>query len=86
MRAAISYSLARDKLGLARFRKKFRPKMTKSADTKSFDIVTRPVERQGIAFRNLAKEIAAIDTLEGFLGEIRKRIRQKSIAVDSTQG
>ncbi|MHA1523157.1 MAG: hypothetical protein ACTSY1_01980, partial [Alphaproteobacteria bacterium] len=73
MRAAISLALANDKLGLERLRRKFVGKMAESPDANSFDVVTRPVNRNGAAFRNLANDIAEIDTLSAFLEDFRAR-------------
>ncbi len=73
LRAAIAYSLADDQFALDRMRKKYYPKLVKTADAESFLVVTRPVKQKDVAFRNLAKEIAAIDTLDAFMKEFRSR-------------
>ncbi len=71
LRAAIGYSLANDQFALDRLRKKYYPKLLKSRDADSFLLVTKPIKSKGVAFRNLAKEIAAIDTLDAFMKEFR---------------
>jgi len=76
LRAAIAYSFSKDKLSMARFRTKFARKMLQSPDQKSFDVVTQSFVVQGAEFRELAKEIAAVNSLEGFLAEIRKRFKE----------
>ncbi|MFV2093500.1 MAG: hypothetical protein ACC634_10485, partial [Hyphomicrobiales bacterium] len=73
MRAAISLALADDKLGLQRLRRKFVGKMAESPDAIAFDVVTSPGVSQGVAFRNLANDIAEIDTLSAFLKDFRAR-------------
>ncbi|MEM8744243.1 MAG: tetratricopeptide repeat protein [Pseudomonadota bacterium] len=73
LRAAIAYSLADDQFALDRMRKKYYPKLVKTADADSFLVVTRPVKQKDVAFRNLAKEIAAIDTLDAFMQQFRAR-------------
>jgi len=71
MRAAISYSLADDRLGLDRLRTKFSQKMSEGPDAQAFQVVTNPIAREGDEFRELARRIAAIDTLEPFLNEFK---------------
>ncbi|MGI9412864.1 MAG: hypothetical protein ACR2PM_04305 [Hyphomicrobiales bacterium] len=71
LRAAISYVLADDEIGLDRLRGKFEKKMSGTPDEEAFVVVTRPLDRNAIAFRNLAREIASIDTLEAFLKKFR---------------
>ena len=44
-----------------------------SPDAKSFGVVTEPIERQGVAFRDLAKTIAQVDTLQAFMTEFKKQ-------------
>ncbi|MGD9867792.1 MAG: hypothetical protein AB7U38_07325, partial [Hyphomicrobiales bacterium] len=48
-------------------------KMVKTSDAASFMLVTKPVKVKDVTFRDLAREIAAIDTLNGFLKEFRSR-------------
>jgi len=71
LRAAIGYSLSGDQFALDRLSKKFYEKMVKTGDAGSFVIVTKPIKSQGISFRQLAKEIAATDTLDSFMKEFR---------------
>lgn len=74
MKAAISYALAEDAFGLERARKQFFERMKKTDLASSFDVVTQPAEHAGVEFRNLAKEIANVDTLESFLADFRKAL------------
>jgi hypothetical protein len=73
LRAAISYSLAEDKLSLDRLRTKFADKMANSVDAASFETVTAPIEARGARFGDIARQIASIDTLDAFLASYRKR-------------
>ncbi len=74
LRAGISYSLAPDQFALDRLRKKFYEKMVQSPEAESFALVTRPVKAEGSgAVLKLAKEIAAIDTLDAFMKDFRER-------------
>ncbi|MDF1685273.1 MAG: tetratricopeptide repeat protein [Parvibaculaceae bacterium] len=73
MRAAIAYSLADNPVALERLRKKYGEKMRASEDGNSFATVTEPIERQGVEFRALAREIAGVDTLDRFINSFRER-------------
>jgi len=73
MRAAIAYSLAGDQPSLDRLREHFAAKMKTSPDASSFAVVTAGIDTQGTAFRDLAGKIAAIDTLETFMQDFKKR-------------
>lgn len=67
LRSAISYSLAQDAFALSRLRKKFYNKMVNSPDASPFIAVTKPVKKDGEAYKKLAKDIAAINTLDTFM-------------------
>lgn len=71
LRAAISYSLAQDAFALSRLRKKFYKKMVNSTDASAFIVVTKPVQKDGEAYKRLAKDIAAINTLDTFMKQYR---------------
>lgn len=71
MRAAIAYVLGDDPDGLARLRQRYAGQMGDSPDARAFDIVTRRIETQGIEFRDLARKIAATDTLDAFMASFR---------------
>lgn len=71
LRAAIAYALANDQLQLDRLRGKYMTKMADSPNAHTFDVVTRPIQSQGGEFRQVAKEIASIDTMRQFLQEYR---------------
>ncbi|MBV1933534.1 MAG: hypothetical protein KUG59_02510 [Parvibaculaceae bacterium] len=73
MRAAIAFSLADNPVALERLRKKYGEKMRASEDSTSFSTVTEPIERQGVEFRALAREIAGVDTLDRFINSFRER-------------
>ncbi len=73
MRAAVSFALAGDNLGLERLRTKFSQAMSDSPDSHAFQIVTGPIQPDATEFRELARQIASIDTLEAFLADIQSR-------------
>ncbi|WP_424627346.1 tetratricopeptide repeat protein [Bradyrhizobium sp. SYSU BS000235] len=72
IRAAIGYALAEDTVGLARFREKYSAKM-EGSDRAIFDIAAKPAAANSSDFARIAKMAAAIDTLDGFLHEMKAR-------------
>ena len=71
MRGAIAYSLGGDEEGLSRLRLKFGDAMRESVDASAFAIVSDPIVKQGVAFREMASRIASIDTLDRFLASLK---------------
>jgi hypothetical protein len=72
MRAAIAYSLAGDQTSLDRLRERFAAGMKPSTDASAFAVVTQDIAMQGIAFRDMAGQIASVDTLETFMQDFKK--------------
>lgn len=72
IRAAIGYALAEDAIGLARFRDKYNPKMD-GPDRAAFDVAAKPATANSADFARIAKMAATIDTLDGFLREMKTR-------------
>lgn len=73
IRAAIGYALADDTLGLARFREKYAPLMSGETDKAMFDLASRPASASSAEYAQIAKLAATVDTLEGFLRDMRTR-------------
>jgi hypothetical protein len=73
LRAGLGYALGEDRLGLDRFRGKYAAKMTEGAERRAFEVVTDPASGNNAEFRDVARTIAAVDTLEGFLRDLRAR-------------
>ena len=73
IRAVIGYALAEDSLGLARFREKYAPLMSGTADRVAFDTASKPVPGNSAEFAQIAKMAAGVDTLDGFLREMKVR-------------
>ena len=73
IRATIGYALAEDAIGLARFREKYTPKMEGGADRAAFDLASKPATANSADFARIAKMAATIDTLDGFLREMKQR-------------
>ncbi|MDR3467763.1 MAG: tetratricopeptide repeat protein [Xanthobacteraceae bacterium] len=73
IRAAIGYALAEDGIGSARLREKYGPKMSEGADRVAFDIASQPATASSAEFAQIAKMAASVDTLDGFLREMKAR-------------
>src|SRR5262249_35859645 len=73
LRAVIGYALAEDAIGLARFREKYAPLMTGEADRIAFDVASKPASGSSAEFAQIAKMAASVDTLDGFLREMKAR-------------
>jgi hypothetical protein len=73
LRAAIGFALGEDTIGLMRFRDKYATKMSEGPDRNAFEVVTEPAGAGGAEFRDVAKSVAAVDTLDGFLRAMRTR-------------
>lgn len=73
IRAVIGYALAEDAIGLARFREKYTAKMEGGSDRAAFDLASKPATANSADFARIAKMAATIDTLDGFLREMKQR-------------
>jgi tetratricopeptide (TPR) repeat protein len=73
IRALVGYALAEDIIGLARFREKYAPLMTGKEDRAAFDTASRPTGATSVEFAEIARMAASVDTLDGFLREMRTR-------------
>ena len=73
IRAVVGYALAEDALGLARFREKYVPLMSGEADRAAFETASKPAAANSAEFAGIAKMAASVDTLDGFLREMRTR-------------
>jgi hypothetical protein len=47
--------------------------MADGPDKRAFDVVTTPIGASGPEFQDVARKVAATDTLDGFLRDLRKR-------------
>jgi hypothetical protein len=78
IRAVVGYALAEDALGLARFREKFAPLMNSGADKIAFETASKPATGNSSEFAAIAKMAASVDTLDGFLREMKQRFPESS--------
>lgn len=73
IRAVVGYALAEDAIGLARFREKYVPLMSGDADRQAFDMASKPAASNSTEFALIAKMAASVDTLDGFIREMKIR-------------
>jgi tetratricopeptide (TPR) repeat protein len=73
IRAVVGYSLAEDAIGLARFREKYAPLMSGDTDRVAFETASKPAASNSAEFTQIAKMAANVDTLDGFLREMKAR-------------
>jgi hypothetical protein len=73
IRAVVGYALAEDAIGLARFREKYAPLMSGEPDRAAFETASKPAAANSAEFAAIAKMAASVDTLDGFLREMRTR-------------
>jgi hypothetical protein len=78
LRAAIGYSLGDEPIGLARFRERYAAKMADTPDRRAFDIVSAPMGSANAEFKDIARKIAGVDSLEAFLRDMRTRYPESS--------
>lgn len=76
LRAAIGYALGEDPIGLMRIRERYAGKLGDGPDRRAFEVVTAPIGTSGAEFRAIAHSIAAADTLDAFLRDLRARYPQ----------
>ncbi|HUI97159.1 MAG TPA: tetratricopeptide repeat protein [Xanthobacteraceae bacterium] len=73
LRAALGYALGDDKLGLDRFAGKYAAKMAEGPDRHAFEVLSSSEHADSQEFREIARAVAAVDTLEAFLRDMRAR-------------
>ncbi len=70
LRAAIAYTMADDAKGLASLRDRFVTLMANAPEAAAFELVTREIDPSAVTFRDLAKSVAGVDTLDRFLQSV----------------
>ena len=78
IRAVLGYALAEDSLGLARFREKYAPLMNAEADRAILETTSKLVTTNSADFAQIAKMAASVDTLDGFLRDMKSRFPDAS--------
>jgi hypothetical protein len=80
IRAVVGYALAADAIGLGRFRDKYAPLMTGEGDKSAFDIASQPANANSAEFSLIARMAASVDTLDGFIREMKLRFPDATTA------
>jgi tetratricopeptide (TPR) repeat protein len=83
LRASIAFSFANDEYALERLRARFDGKMSDGIYASAFDVVTAPIETQGSAFRDVARGIAGLNTLNRFLDDYRSTFSSQTTPIAS---
>ncbi len=86
IRAVVGYALAEDAIGLARFREKYAPLMSGDADRAAFETASKPAAANSAEFDQIAKMAASVDTLDGFLREMKTRFPDATAQGDAAAG
>jgi tetratricopeptide (TPR) repeat protein len=73
MRVAVAYALSENRAAIDRIRSRFAAKMKDSPDARSFTVVTQQAESATTDIRALVTQIAAVDTLKGFMDDFKSR-------------
>jgi tetratricopeptide (TPR) repeat protein len=71
IRAVVGYALAEDAIGLSRFREKYAALMSGETDRAAFEVASKPASTNSAEFAQIAKMAASVDTLDGFLREMK---------------
>ncbi len=75
LRAAVAQALAGDQASIDRLRQRYSKLMAGTSDAVTFNVLTGRIESQGTEFRQIARNVASVNTLENFLKEYRDRYR-----------
>ena len=73
IRAAIGYSLSDDGIGLSRLKEKYAAKLGGDGDRATFEAATKLAATNSSEFATIARMAASVDTLDGFLREMKQR-------------
>ena len=73
LRAAIGYAMSDEQISLGRLRDKYAVKFADGPERRAFDVVSTPIGTAGPEFQDIASKLAATNTLEGFLRDLRAR-------------
>ena len=73
LRAAIGYALGDEPIGLGRLREKYAAKLADTPDRHAFEVVSAPTGADGKEFKDVARAVAGMNTLDSFLRDMRTR-------------
>jgi hypothetical protein len=73
LRAAIGYALGDEPIGLGRLREKYAAKLADTPDRHAFEVVSAPTGADGKEFKDVARAVGGMNTLDSFLRDMRTR-------------
>lgn len=82
LRAAIGYTLSDETIALARLRERYAAKFAEGPDARAFAVVSAPIGAGNGEFQDVARRIAAINTLDAFLRDVHQRYPDAPAAGD----
>ncbi len=85
LRAGIGFALADDTLGMGRLREKYAAKMS-GADQRAFEVVMAGLGTNSAEFRDVARVVASVDTLDGFIRDVQARYPDMTVLPASAPG
>jgi tetratricopeptide (TPR) repeat protein len=86
LRAGIGYALADDTIAMGRMRERYGAKMAGGPDQRAFDVVMAGLGTGSAEFRDVARVVASVNTLDGFLKEMQGRYPEMSVLPASLPG
>ncbi|WP_196257653.1 hypothetical protein [Pelagibacterium limicola] len=72
VKAAVGYLMANDQIGLSRLRNRYSDLMSRAPEWPMFSFVTDAIDTSASEFRQIARQIAAVDSLNAFLNAYRE--------------
>jgi tetratricopeptide (TPR) repeat protein len=85
LRAAVGYALGNDAIGISRLKEKYAAKMAEGPDRRAFEVATGGYGTNSAEFRDVVRSIAAVDTLDAFVRDMRKRYPEIGAPLESAQ-
>ena len=84
LRAAIGFAFGEEPIGLSRLREKYAAKLADGPDRRAFDVVSAPVGTSGMEFQEVAAKVSTVNTLDGFLRDMRARYPDTALIPPAT--
>jgi len=86
LRAGIAYALADDSIAMGRLRERYATKIADPKDQHAFEVVLAGLGTNSAEFREVARTIAAVDTLDSFVRDLQARYPDMHVLPASTGG
>ena len=86
LRAGTGFALADDTIGMGRLREKYGTKMANSPDQRIFEVVMAGLGVNSAEFRDVARTVASVDTLDGFVRDMQTRYPEMTVLPAATPG